>query len=192
MERLTAEPVILDAGEMPECPRWDEASGQLLWVDIYAGRLHTSPRPLRRLTHYPLGGSMPRRAFRSNNAPPPAGPYSQSVRVDNIVVGAGQAGIRPDGSIVDGVRAQTSQAFSNLLAAMGEAGATADDIVSVRVFLRLPEQFAEMNDAYAEIFAEPYPARTTVYVGLPDGLEVEVDALAVIPRTDSAQSSAAG
>ncbi|HTY73746.1 MAG TPA: RidA family protein [Actinomycetes bacterium] len=131
---------------------------------------------------------MPRQAFRTELAPRPAGPYSQSVRIDNIVVGAGQAGIRPDGSIVDGVREQTRQAFANLLAAMAEAGATGQDVVSVRVFLRHPEQFAEMNEAYAEVFTEPYPARTTVFVGLPAGLEVEVDALAVLPRTDPSET----
>ena len=49
-----------------------------------------------------------------------------------------------------------------------------------RVYLTDVAHFAEMNDAYREFFEESFPARTTVYVGLPEGLLVEIDALAVL------------
>jgi len=49
------------------------------------------------------------------------------------------------------------------------------------VYLTDPADFAEMNDAYTELIREPYPSRTTVYVGLRPGLLVEIDALAVLP-----------
>lgn len=123
---------------------------------------------------------MSRTAAHSPTAPSPAGPYSPSVRIGSIVAGAGQAGATSDGVLLEGVGPQTDQALTNLLASLAANGATADDVISVRVFLTDPGQFAEMNDAYRKHFAEPYPARTTVYVGLPPGILVEIDALAVI------------
>jgi len=116
----------------------------------------------------------------TDQAPPPAGPYSQSTRVANIVAGAGQVGRRPDGTVVDGIAGQTRQALENLLASLAASGAREHDIVSVRVFLTDPAHFDEMNAAYADVLSEPYPSRTTVYVGLRAGLFVEVDAFAVI------------
>jgi reactive intermediate/imine deaminase len=115
------------------------------------------------------------------DAPQPAGPYSQSTRIGRIVQSAGQVGRRPDGSLVEGVGPQTRQALRNVFAALAASGATEADILSVRVFLTDTGHFAEMNAVYAEMLHEPYPSRTTVYVGLPPGLLVEIDALAVLP-----------
>ena len=114
------------------------------------------------------------------DAPHPAGPYSQSTRVANIVQSAGQVGYRPDGTLVDDVGGQTRQALRNVLAVLAASGAAETDIVSVRVHLTDVAHFSEMNEAYAELLSEPYPSRTTVYVGLRPGLLVEIDALAVI------------
>ena len=123
---------------------------------------------------------MARQGFTASDTPPPAGPYSPAVRIGAVVAGSGQVGITPDGVILDGVSAQTRQAFSNLLAHLAAAGAGADDVISVRVFLTQVEHFAEMSEVYREYFTEPYPARSTIYVGLPPDLLVEIDALAVI------------
>ena len=114
------------------------------------------------------------------DAPQPAGPYSQSTRVANIVQSAGQVGYRPDGTLVDGVGEQTRQALRNVLAVLAASGAAETDIVSMRVYLTDVAHFPEMNEAYAELLSEPYPSRTTVYVGLRPGQLVEIDALAVI------------
>ena len=67
-----------------------------------------------------------------------------------------------------------------MLAVLEAGGAGEQDIISVRVFLTDVSQFEEMNAVYETAFSEPRPARTTVYVGLPPGLLVEIDALAVI------------
>ena len=56
-------------------------------------------------------------------------------------------------------------------------------MISVRVFLTEVEHFAAMNEVYREFFTEPYPARSTIYVGLPPGLLVEIDALAVVENS---------
>lgn len=98
-----------------------------------------------------------------------------------MVALAGQVGRLPDGTLLEGIEAQCRQAFANLMAVADAAGVSSEHIVSVRVFLTDTSQFAVMNDAFREVFDEPYPARTTVYVGLGTGLLVEVDALAVRP-----------
>lgn len=113
-------------------------------------------------------------------APRPAGPYSQSARVGSVVQSAGQVGRTPDGVMLEGITAQTEQAIDNVLAALAASGASEPDIVSVRVYLTDTAHFAAMNEAYAARFSEPYPSRTTVYVGLPAGYLVEIDALAVL------------
>lgn len=97
---------------------------------------------------------------------------------------SGQAGAHPDGTLDDTVGEQTAQTLRNVLAALAAAGAAETDVVSVRVYLTDVADFAAMNEAYATFFSQPYPARTTVYVGLPPGLLVEIDALAVRGQAD--------
>jgi reactive intermediate/imine deaminase len=122
---------------------------------------------------------MSRTEGRTDGAPASAGPYSQSVRIGSVVAAAGQVGITPDGTVVDGVGPQTRQALANVAAVLGASGAGLDDVITMRVFLTDTSQFDEMNAVYVDAFRAPYPARTTVYVGLPAGLLVEIDALAV-------------
>jgi 2-iminobutanoate/2-iminopropanoate deaminase len=120
---------------------------------------------------------------RTDGAPPPSGPFSQSVRIGSVVAAAGQVGMTPDGTTLDGVGAQTRQALANVAKVLEASGASMDDVVTMRVFLTDTSQFDEMNKVYAEAFGVPYPARTTVYVGLPDPFLVEIDALAVVGAT---------
>lgn len=94
---------------------------------------------------------------------------------------AGQCGYLPDRSIVEGVTAQTRLAMENLRASLEASGASLADVISVEAYLTDTDHFAEFNGVYAEFFEQPYPARTTVYVGLRPGVLVEVSALAVLP-----------
>lgn len=123
---------------------------------------------------------MARQGSSAPGTPPPAGPYTPAVRIGSIVAGSGQVGITADGLVLDGVAAQTRQAFTNLLAHLASAGASAADVISVRVFLTDDDHFDAMNEVYREFFTEPYPARSTIYVGLSTGLLIEIDALAVL------------
>lgn len=116
----------------------------------------------------------------TDRAPQPAGPYSQSRRRGSVVACAGQAGIRADGSVVEGFVPQFRQTLENLRATLAASGAELADVIQVRVFLTDPAQFAEMNEVYAEFFADPLPVRTTVTVTLPAPLLVEADLLAVV------------
>ncbi|CAM3105816.1 Rid family detoxifying hydrolase [Saccharomonospora xinjiangensis] len=124
-------------------------------------------------------------AVTTTEAPAPVAAYSQAVRKGNIVQVAGQVGIdAATGEIADGgVAGQTRQVFANLRAVLRAAGADLDDVVMMRAYLTDTAHFAEFNAVYNELVSEPYPARTTVYVGLPARLLVEIDALAVLdPR----------
>jgi 2-iminobutanoate/2-iminopropanoate deaminase len=120
--------------------------------------------------------------IRTDSAPTPVAKFSQGVRKGNVVQIAGQVAFDPtSGDIVgDTVGEQTKQTMRNLNAVLEAAGASMDDVVMLRVFLTDTAHFGEMNSAYGEFVTEPYPARTTVYVGLPAGLLVEIDALAVL------------
>ncbi|MBO9522387.1 MAG: RidA family protein [Nocardioidaceae bacterium] len=124
---------------------------------------------------------MSRVAGNGEGLAPPAGPYSPSVRVGAIVACSGQAAIDADGQIVRaGIEEQTALTLTNVVAALAASGATPADVLHVRVYLTDVAHFAAMNEVYRQFFDDPYPARTTVYVGLPEGLLVEVDALAAV------------
>ncbi|MEU7551190.1 RidA family protein [Streptomyces sp. NPDC044571] len=122
--------------------------------------------------------------------PPPAR-FSHGVRKGNILQVAGQVGFLPH---VEGqpptpagptLREQTLQTLENVRAVLEAGGAGWDDVVMIRVYLTDTGHFAEMNELYDAYFdaqglKEAPAARTTVYVGLPAGLLVEIDALAVL------------
>lgn len=120
--------------------------------------------------------------YTSKAAPAPGGPYNHAIRRGPVLALAGQVGIDPEtGSLVEGgVAEQTRRALENLKAVLAEAGASFADVIMARVYLTDVAHFAEMNEVYAEVVGEPYPCRTTVYVGLPAGMLVEIDALAVV------------
>jgi len=127
---------------------------------------------------------MGRTVITSPNAPtpPPHIPLSPGVRKGNVVQVSGQTPVDPaTGQVVEGgIVEQTERALRNVIAVLEEAGAGLDDVLMLRVYLTDVAHFGEMNETYARIVGEPYPARTTVYVGLPAGLLVEIDALAVL------------
>lgn len=124
---------------------------------------------------------MTRKALQSPGAPPAIGPYSTGVWTGNLLYLSGQTPIDPaTGALIDGdVAAQTHRAFDNLALALADAGLSLDDAIKCNVYLVDMADFAAMNGAYAERFARPYPARTTVAVaGLPRGARVEIELVA--------------
>ena len=121
---------------------------------------------------------------------PPA-KFSHGVKKANILQVAGQVGFlpaeagKPPTPAGPTLREQTLQTFANVKAILEEGGASWDDVMMIRVYLTDVAHFAEMNDIYNTYFEEqgltqPPAARTTVYVGLPAGLLIEIDALAVL------------
>jgi len=128
---------------------------------------------------------MTRSTVTAPSAPAAIGPYSHAANGGGgLLYLSGQTPIDPaTGRLVDGdVAAQTRQVFANLDAVLRAAGGTLADVVKVNVYLTSMDDFAAMNQAYAEAFTAPYPARTTVAVaGLPLGARVEIEVVAGIP-----------
>lgn len=125
--------------------------------------------------------AMPRDAVRAAGAPVAVGPYSHAVRAGGLVYLSGQTPIDPaTGRLVEGdVAAQTARVFANLASVLAEAGLGLDEVIKVNVYLTDMADFAAMNQVYAGVFSEPFPARTTVAVAaLPLGARVEIEAIA--------------
>lgn len=118
----------------------------------------------------------------TENAPTPAAPLSQGIRKGPILQVSGQLPFDPATGQVVGttVAEQTTQVLRNVTAVLKAAGAGLEDVVMLRVYLTDPAHLPELNEAYAAAVGEPFPARTTVYMQLPPGLLVEIDALAVL------------
>lgn len=114
----------------------------------------------------------------------PAGPYSPGVVVDErLVFVSGQGPVR-DGELVTGtIEEETRLVLENVRAVLAEAGASTGDAVRCGVFLADLDDFAAMNEVYAEFFGDPPPARTTVGALLP-GIKVEIDCIAVLPQSE--------
>jgi 2-iminobutanoate/2-iminopropanoate deaminase len=116
-------------------------------------------------------------------APAAIGPYSQAIKVGNLVFTSGQIPIDPaTGNFVEGgIKEQTRQSLSNVKAILEEAGLTMANVVKTTVFMADMADFADMNAVYAEFFAEPYPARSAVAVKtLPKGALVEIEVVAEV------------
>lgn len=112
---------------------------------------------------------------------PPVGPHSQAIRRGNILAIGGQVGTDPQSGILcEGFHAQMRQAITNVQELLKEAGSSFADVVMLHVYLTDTGHFREMNKILGEFLTEPFPARTTVYTGLPPDMLVEVDALAVV------------
>jgi 2-iminobutanoate/2-iminopropanoate deaminase len=123
----------------------------------------------------------------TTQAPRAIGPYSQAVRVGNLLFTSGQIPLDPaTGSLVPGgIREQTKRVLDNLAAVLKEAGLDMDNVVKTTVFLKNMADFAAMNEVYAQYFAPEGvvpPARSTVEVArLPKDALVEIDVIAAQP-----------
>lgn len=113
-------------------------------------------------------------------APGAIGPYSQAIDAGAFVFASGQIPINPaTGDIPEGIKAQTAQSLANVKAILEAAGLTMDNVVKTTVFLSDMDNFAPMNEVYAEAFAAPYPARSAVAVRtLPKNVLIEIEVLA--------------
>lgn len=116
----------------------------------------------------------------TNEAPGAIGPYSQAIDTGSFIFASGQIPINPaDGSIPDGIKAQTAQSLANVKAILKAAGLTTANVVKTTVFLADMGDFAAMNEVYAETFEAPYPARSAVAVKtLPKNVLVEIEVIA--------------
>ncbi len=122
-------------------------------------------------------------AISTKEAPAALGPYTQAVRVGDMLFCSGQIGLDPaTGTLVSGgIAEQTARAFENIKAILAQAGVPRAHIVRTTVFLKNMSDFAAMNEVYAKYLAPEGvipPARSTVAVSeLPKGALVEIDVI---------------
>ena len=125
---------------------------------------------------------MSRKIIATASAPAAIGPYSQAVQAGNTVYLSGQIGLDPASmQMAEGIDAQIARVFDNLKAVAAAAGGSLADAVKVNIYVTDLANFARVNDAMAQHFSQPYPARATVQVAaLPRGALIEIDAVLVL------------
>jgi 2-iminobutanoate/2-iminopropanoate deaminase len=118
----------------------------------------------------------------TKNAPAAIGPYSQAIQVGNMVFTSGQIPLLPTGDLLQGtVEEQTHQVFKNLQAVLEASGVTFNQVAKVTVFIKDMNDFAKINEVYAQYFGDHKPARSTVEVArLPKDVKVEIEMIAII------------
>jgi 2-iminobutanoate/2-iminopropanoate deaminase len=124
---------------------------------------------------------MSKKVISAPDAPQAVGPYSQGIRVGDLVFLAGQiptipaTGEFPAGGITE----QAEQVIANIKALLAAEGLTLANVVKSSVFLADLADFAAMNAVYAKHFIAPFPARSTFQVaGLPKGAKIEIEVVA--------------
>jgi 2-iminobutanoate/2-iminopropanoate deaminase len=125
---------------------------------------------------------MGKEVIATSGAPAAIGPYSQAIRVQNLLFTAGQIPLDPaTGKLVEGdIRVQTMRVLQNLEAVLTAAGSSLGNVVKTTCFLANLDDFAAFNEIYAQFFTAQPPARSTVQAArLPAGAQVEVECVAL-------------
>lgn len=117
----------------------------------------------------------------TQNAPQAIGPYSQAIKANGVIYTSGQIGLNPQGSLTEGIEAQTRQVLTNLSEVLKTGNSSLDKVVKTTIFLSNMEDFGIVNTIYAEFFGEHKPARSTVAVKtLPKDALVEIECVALV------------
>lgn len=123
------------------------------------------------------------KVLHSEKAPAALGPYSQAIVAGDFVFASGQVPIDPSTGVFaeGGIKEQTRQSLTNVSNVLAEAGINLSSVVKTTVFLSDMDNFAAMNEVYAQFFTEPFPARSAVAVKtLPKGALVEIEVIATL------------
>jgi len=116
--------------------------------------------------------------------PKPRGPYSPFVRAGDFIFVSGQGPIDPETNQLSfgDIRHEARMVLENIRRILQQAGAARTDVVKCSVFLANMQDFAAMNEVYAEFFGEHRPARTTVEAKLPGReMKIEIDCIVYQP-----------
>lgn len=115
----------------------------------------------------------------SPKAPAPVGPYCHAKLVDGVLYTSGQLGLTAAGALPDGIAEQTRQSLENIGHVLSAAGMNYPDVIKSTIFLANMEDFAAVNEIYAEFFPKDPPARSCVAVKtLPKNALVEIEVIA--------------
>ncbi|BDZ74458.1 MULTISPECIES: RidA family protein [Methylophaga] len=123
---------------------------------------------------------MSREIIHTADAPEAIGPYSQAVKVGDIVYLSGQIPLVPETmTVIEGdFNTQVRRVFDNLSAVAKASGGSLQDVVKLNIYLTDLSYFGAVNDIMTEYFEQPYPARAAIGVAsLPKDVPVEMDAI---------------
>ena len=123
-----------------------------------------------------------KKVINTSKAPAASGPYSQAIEVNGTLYVSGQIPFVPETMTVisEDVKEQTRQSLENVKAILEEAGYSLKDVVKAGVFIKDMNDFAAINEVYAEYLGEVKPARACVEVArLPRDVKVEIEVIAV-------------
>lgn len=120
--------------------------------------------------------------IKTSKAPEAIGPYSQAVKIDNFIFTSGQIALTPQGDMLEAdIKKQTTQVLTNLKNVLESAGSSLEKVVKTTIYLANMNDFATVNEIYAQFFGNHKPARSTVAVKtLPKDALVEIEAIALI------------
>ena len=122
-----------------------------------------------------------KKTINAPKAPVAVGPYVHAVEAGELIFTSGQLGLMPEtGTLPEGVEAQTHQSLKNLAVVLEAAGSDLEHVVKTNVFLDDINDFAKVNEIYAQYFQGETPARSCVQAAkLPKGGLVEIEVIAV-------------
>lgn len=126
---------------------------------------------------------MEKHIINTSKAPAALGPYSQAVKVGNLLYTSGQLAINAaTGEFInDDIKKATAQSLDNVKALLDEAGTTLDKVVKTLVLLKDMNDFADMNEVYSQYFSTNPPARSCVQVSkLPKDALLEIEVIAIV------------
>ena len=126
---------------------------------------------------------MTKQIISTDKAPQAIGPYSQAVRVGDMIYTSGMIPIIPEtGELETGdIKAQAKQAIGNLIALLEAAGSGADKVIKTTVFIKDMNDFVAVNEVYSTFFKEDCPARSCVEVArLPKDVLIEIEGVATV------------
>lgn len=125
---------------------------------------------------------MNREIISTTKAPSAIGPYSQGVKVGNMIYTSGQIPVNPEtGELEMDIKKATKRSMENVKAILEEAGTTLENIIKTTIFLKDMNDFALVNEVYASFFKENPPSRSCVEVArLPKDAVIEIEAIATV------------
>ena len=131
-----------------------------------------------------------KKAINAPKAPAAVGPYVHAVEANGFIFTSGQLGLIPEsGTLPEGVEAQTHQSLKNLAVVLEAAGSSLEHVVKTNVFLDDINDFAKVNEIYAQYFQNETPARSCVQAAkLPKGVLVEIEVIAVKKEENSGEA----
>ncbi len=120
--------------------------------------------------------------IKTDKAPAAIGQYSQAIVAGDLIFCSGQIPLDPETGDVVGatIKEQTERALTNLFAVLSAAGSSYDKVAKTTVLLASMDDFAAMNEVYADFFKDHKPARAAFAVRtLPKNVLVEIECIAV-------------